>query len=408
MDVRDRIHTQIRARLASWQAREALARSPRYRVTERRALRRALARSSVVVAVVLVAGALVSTFADPLVGPGLLALNVAAAAVSLVLRWLVSGRSRRQVAGIAHLWGILMAATLLAAGLTSPLQLRNAAMIMPAIPLIYALFMPWTTRAHAIAVAWTTVAALLLTFALHRSGVDPVSPIVLTAIVTGAISVAGHALRRADRIDAFRQVVQIRSLHVRARDAGRRLRDVNRELASSARLDALMGVGNRAALEEDLRSLDADGDPGRGPVAFVVVDLDRFKSYNDRHGHPAGDWVLRRVAEVLVDSVRSADRVYRYGGEEMCVLLAGVDGRAADGIVGRMLMNVQALEIPHPENRPWQVVTASAGWTLHEPGGPSSCAVALAAADEALYRAKRLGRNRSVSGGHSDRVAIPA
>jgi len=408
MDVRDRLHTHVRARLASWRAREALARSLRYRVAERRALRRALAQSSGVVAVVLVAGALASTFADPLLGPELLALNTAAAAVSLLLAWLVKGRARRQVAGIAYLWGILMAADLLAAGLTSPLQLRNAAMIMPAIPLIYALFMPWTTRAHLIAVGWTMVAALLLTFELQRSGVDPVSPIVLTAIVTGAISAAGHALRRSDRIDAFRQVMQIRGLHARARDAGRRLRDTNRELASSARLDPLTGAGNRRALAEDLLVLDADGDLMRGSVAFVLVDLDRFKPYNDRHGHPAGDWVLRRVAEALGESIRSADRVYRYGGDELLILLAGVDGPAADGIVGRMLMNVQALEIPHPENRPWQVVTASAGWILHDPGGLSSSAVALAAADEALYRAKRLGRNRAVSAERPDLRAIPA
>lgn len=408
MAVSDRVRTYLGARLASWRAREALARSPRYRVTERRALRRALARSSVFVAVVLVAGALVSTFADPLLGPELLVLNGAAAAVSLLLARLVNGRARRQVAGIAYLWGILMAADLLAAGLTSPLQLRIAAMIMPAIPLIYALFMPWTTRAHLIAVGWTTVAALLLTFALHSAGVDPVSPIALTAIITGAISVAGHALRRADRIDAFRQVVQIRGLHARAREAGRRLRDTNRELASSARLDPLTGINNRLALEEDLRALDADGDLMGGPVAFVLVDLDRFKPYNDRHGHPAGDWVLRRVAEALGESVRSVDRVYRYGGEELLVLLAGVDELAADGIVGRMLMNVQTLEIPHPENRPWQVVTASAGWILHEPGGSSTSAVALAAADEALYRAKRLGRNRAVSAERPERAAIPA
>ena len=408
MDVRDRLHTHVRARLASWQAREALARTPRYRVAERRALRRALARSSVFVVVVLVAGALASTFADPLLGPELLALNSAAAAVSILLARLAMGRARRQVAGIAYLWGILMVADLLAAGLTSPLQLRNSAMVMPAIPLIYALFMPSTTRAHLIAVGWTAVAALLLTFMLQRSGIDPVSPIVLTAIVTGAISVVGHAIRRADRIDAFRQVMQIRGLHARARDAGRRLRDANRELASSARLDPLTGARNRLALDEDLRALDADDDPMRGSVAFVLVDLDRFKPYNDRHGHPAGDWVLRRVADVLAESVRSADRVYRYGGEELLVLLAGVDGPAADGIVGRMLVNVQALEIPHPENRPWQVVTASAGWILHDPGGSSSSAVALAAADDALYRAKRLGRNRAVSAERPDLRAIPA
>lgn len=408
MDVRDRFRMHLRARLASWRAREAVARSPRYQVIERRALRMAVARASAFVAVVLVAGAMVSTAMDPLLGWHLLALNGAAAAVSLVLGWAIQRASGRHVAAIAYLWGILMAADLLAAGLTSPLQLRNSAMIMPAIPLIYAIFMPWTTRAHLIAVAWTTVAAFILSFALVRSGVDPISPIVLTAIITGAISVVGQIHRRADRIDAFRQLAQIRSLHARARDAGRRLRDTNRELASSARLDPLTGVGNRRALDEDLVTLDADGGFMRGSIAFVLVDLDRFKPYNDRHGHQAGDWVLRRIAEELGESVRSADRIYRYGGEELLVLLFGVDEPAADAIVGRMLMSVQGLEIPHPENRPWQVVTASAGWILHEPGGASSSSLALAAADEALYRAKRLGRNRAVSAERAGRAAIPA
>ncbi len=408
MDVRTRLRTHLRARLASWRARDALAGSPRYRATERIAMRRALARSSALVAAILVLGAAVSTAMDPLVGWELLALNSAAAALTLVLAWLVQGRARRHVAAIAYLWGMLMAADLLVAGLTSPLQLRNSAMIMPAIPLIYALFMPWTTRAHLIAVAWTTVAALLLSFALQRSGVDPISPIVLTAMVTGAISVAGQVNRRAERIDAYRQLVQIRSLHRRARDAGRRLRDANRELASSARLDPLTGIGNRLALGEDLLELEAEGEPAGGGVAFVLIDLDRFKPYNDRHGHPAGDWVLRRVADALGESTRAADRIYRYGGEELLAILVGVDEAAADGIVGRILMNIHALEIPHPENRPWQVVTASAGWILHHPAGAVSAATSLAAADEALYRAKRLGRNRAVAADRLDQVSLPA
>jgi diguanylate cyclase (GGDEF)-like protein len=408
MDVLGRLRAPVRARFVSWRARETLARAPRYRAAEREALRRAIVRSSAFVAVVLVAGAAASTLMDPLVGWELLALNTAAAAVSLIVAWLVMGRARHHVAGIAYLWGMLMVADLLAAGLTSPLQLRVSAMVMPAIPLIYALFMPWTTQAHLIAVGWTTVAALVLTFTLERTGIDRVSPIVLTAIITGAISVVGHGQRRADRIDAFRRLMQLRAVHLQARDAGRRLHAANRELASSARMDPLTAIGNRLALDEDLRTLDVDGDVMRGGVALVLVDLDRFKAYNDRHGHLAGDWVLRRVADTLGESIRAADRVYRYGGEELLVLLPGVDEAAADGIVGRMLMNVHSLEIPHHENRPWHVVTASAGWVLHRPGGAISAAAALQAADEALYRAKRLGRNCAVAADRLDRASIPA
>ena len=408
MNVRDRLANLARAHLAAWRARDAVARTPRYRVTERRAMRMALIRASFVVAVVLAIGAAVSTWMDPLVGWELVALNTAGAVVSLALAWLVQGRARRHASGIGLLWGLLMAANLLAAGLTSPLQLRNAAMIMPAIPLIYALFMPWTPRAHLLAVGWTTVAALILTFALDRAGVDPVSPVVLSAIVTGAISVAGQLIRRADRIDAFRHVEQIRAMHRRDRETGRRLRVWNAELASSARLDPLTGIGNRLSLEEDLAALEADGSASRGRIAFVLVDLDRFKAYNDRHGHLAGDWVLRRVADALADSVRGSDRVYRFGGEELLVLLAAVEDEGVPGAVGRMLMNIHALDIPHPENRPWQVVTASAGWVLHEPHGAVSAATSIAAADEALYRAKRLGRNRAVAADRPDRAALPA
>ncbi len=257
--------------------------------------------------------------------------------------------------------------------------------------------------------ATTTVAALILTFALDRSGVDPASPIVLAALITGAISVVGQVLRRADRIDGFRRLTQIRVLHLQARDAGRQLRTANRELASSARLDPLTGIGNRLGLEEDLAAIDATaGGSADRAIAMVLVDLDRFKPYNDRHGHLAGDWVLRRVADTLGESVRGADRVYRYGGEELLVLLAGVDEAAADGIVGRMLMNIHSLEIPHPENRPWQVVTASAGWILHRTDGAVSAMSALAAADEALYRAKRLGRNRAVAADRPERMAASA
>ena len=385
-----------------------MARTPRYRATERRAMRRAITRASFVVAVVLAVGAAVSTSMDPLVGWELVALATAGAITSLALAWLVQRRARRHAAGIGLLWGLLMAATLLAAGLTSPLQLRNAAMIMPAMPLMYALFMPWTPRAHLIAVGWTTVAALVLTFALNEAGVDPVSPIVVTAIVTGAISVVGQLLRRADRIGAFCQVERIRAMHRRDREAGRRLRVWNAELASSARLDPLTGVGNRLGLEEDLAALDAAGTASSGQIGFVLVDLDRFKAYNDRHGHLAGDWVLRRVADVLSDTVRGSDRVYRFGGEELLVLLAGAEEKGTEVAVGRMLASIRALDIPHPENRPWQVVTASAGWVLHQPGGPVSAATTIAAADEALYRAKRLGRNRAVAAARPGRTALSA
>ncbi len=405
---RERLSTLAATYLGSWRLRDSLGRTRRYRVAERRALRTALARSSVVVAAVLMAGALFTSFTDPLVGPELLILNFAGAAVSLGLAWLAQGRARRHVVLLAATWGFLMAGNLLLAGLTSPLQLRTAVLIMPSIPLVYALFIPWPVRVHLVAVGWTTLAGLLLTFLVAGSGIDPMSPIALTAVLTGGISVVGHAHRRAERIAAFEKETQIRGFHRRANEAGRRLHDANRAISSRARLDPLTGAGNRLGLEEALAVLDAGGDGAPTSVAFVLLDLDRFKPYNDRNGHLAGDWVLRRVTDTMAESVRANDSVYRFGGEEILVLLEEVDEAATEVVVGRILTSIEAMAVPHPENRPWQVVTVSAGWVLHVPGGALTTTASLAAADEALYRAKRLGRNRAVAAGRPDRESVPA
>ena len=121
----------------------------------------------------------------------------------------------------------------------------------------------------------------------------------------------------------------------------------NRHFAQLALCDALTGVGNRRRLDRDLAIEANNGDT---PVAVIMVDVDHFKRINDEHGHDAGDQALRAVAEVLRREVRAGDVVYRYGGEEFCVLLAHTNSTEAAQVAERIRFAVSrmALAVDEP------------------------------------------------------------
>ena len=156
------------------------------------------------------------------------------------------------------------------------------------------------------------------------------------------------------------------------------------------RLDPLTGLGNRRALDEALAQLAAD--PDEAPYAFIVADIDHFKSYNDALGHLAGDVCLKRVAGLLTAELRGdRDRAIRYGGEEFVILLPATDLRTAVLIADRMRRNIADALIPHP-GRSGGIVTVSLGVAA----APKSITAeqTIAAADAALYAAKNAGRNQ--------------
>jgi diguanylate cyclase (GGDEF)-like protein len=183
--------------------------------------------------------------------------------------------------------------------------------------------------------------------------------------------------------------------HIMRGDAMQRLHS---ELQTIARTDALTGVANRHFLRPALDNLWRMHRHDGRPLAVLMIDVDHFKQFNDRHGHPAGDACLRDVATALQRAlVRPGDVLARYGGEEFIALLHDVDAAAA-GIVGeRLRAAVQALQIPHTDS-PHAVVTASVGTaSTHPAPAPlpvASAAELVAAADLALYRAKQGGRNQ--------------
>jgi diguanylate cyclase (GGDEF)-like protein len=129
------------------------------------------------------------------------------------------------------------------------------------------------------------------------------------------------------------------------------------------------------------------------PLALVMIDIDDFKLVNDTYGHQQGDQVLARVAGVLRDLSRDLDAPARYGGEEMAVILPQTDAAGAALLAERMRAGIEALQVPRTGAGGHLSVTASLG-VASVPESATDGSDLIAAADEALYRAKRGGKNR--------------
>jgi diguanylate cyclase (GGDEF)-like protein len=187
---------------------------------------------------------------------------------------------------------------------------------------------------------------------------------------------------------------RVTSLHHQLAEKTRELEAANHALAESARRDPLTGLGNRLQLREDLYRLQRWLDRyGRGfGVAVCVVD--RFKLYNDRYGHVAGDDVLQAISKTVAETIRSGDMAYRYGGEELLIIMPEQSADTSVVAMERVREAVSRLAIPHIANRPYGVVTISIGLVALGQGEQLPWEVVLNRADAALYRAKAEGRNR--------------
>ena len=131
-------------------------------------------------------------------------------------------------------------------------------------------------------------------------------------------------------------------------------------------------------------------------VGLVLLDIDDFKRVNDTYGHQQGDVVLKEVARILRESCREIDEPARYGGEELAVVLPGTDLEGAYNLAERVREGIEALRLPVTGNGGALAVTASFG-VAALPASANDMRGLVAAADEALYEAKRAGKNRTVS-----------
>ena len=205
------------------------------------------------------------------------------------------------------------------------------------------------------------------------------------------------------RVRRFERQTAVLERLVAARTA--EVEAANAKLAQLAGEDGLTGIANRRtfdrALDEEWRRAHRMGTS----LALVLLDIDAFKTYNDRLGHPAGDACLRAVAQAVSEAHRRAgELVARYGGEEWAVILPGVSSEGARAVAEKLRLRVLELGIPHPASPVALVVTVSAGAASAQPSWGGLPADLVAATDRALYRAKERGRNRVEMG---DRDVTP-
>jgi diguanylate cyclase (GGDEF)-like protein/PAS domain S-box-containing protein len=181
-----------------------------------------------------------------------------------------------------------------------------------------------------------------------------------------------------------RDITLVKQTQERLLDAQSQLEAANAELEKLAHQDALTEVGNRRLFDEGLRAAVELAQESGEPFSLVMLDVDHFKQFNDLHGHPAGDDILREVARILQCTLWPSDVVTRYGGEEFGLLLP------ATGVTG----SIRAAERCRRaiESAPWRLrpITASFGVATWE--GEDAQTI-LVRADLALYTAKQAGRN---------------
>lgn len=170
-----------------------------------------------------------------------------------------------------------------------------------------------------------------------------------------------------------------------------------RQLYESSTRDALTGAHNRKHFDDRLKSELAYALRHNTSIALIMLDIDHFKSVNDRHGHAAGDVVLKQTARSIAQRLRTEDMFARYGGEEFAVILRGVNLSGAARLGERLRATVSAL--PAVANHTSIPVTISLGCATLACVADKTEMALLEAADRRLYRAKELGRNRVVAEG---------
>lgn len=177
----------------------------------------------------------------------------------------------------------------------------------------------------------------------------------------------------------------------------KQLEAANQALQHLANVDGLTGLANRRHFDQYLNSQWLTLAQEQVPISLILCDIDYFKRYNDKYGHPAGDSCLQKVAAVLKSKAqKNHDLAARYGGEEFAVIMPYTSVTAAVSIAAAMQAGVRELEIEHLESGVSQFVTLSLGVGCMIPSFDNSPQDLILTTDKALYQAKEQGRNRII------------
>ena len=334
----------------------------------------------------------------PEVAGWITAIDSALAVLAATAYWTLAHSLRRHPQAVVFVVASFVIAATVAVGTLGDGFDILAAGYLLILPLVVALVIPWRPRVHATWVLVATIATIAFVSIAGPNSLDEVDRrgLLFVMFIAVGASCAGNVLSFRARVREFRQAQKIRALHLRTDHQRRELERVNETLRAAARTDELTGVGNRLRLVEDLRAIRSRIERSGESFALLELDLDHFKAVNDARGHLAGDAVLRDVAQTVARTLRAGDGVYRFGGEEFVALGPAADAVAARAMADRIRETIIDLHIQDPSRSLGSWLTVSVGGVLV--GGPELAAsddAWFGRADEALYRAKAAGRNRT-------------
>ena len=213
----------------------------------------------------------------------------------------------------------------------------------------------------------------------------------IAAIAAGDLSEGKHADKVAPEVKKmFEELDFLREQLRQKGEMEKQQRALAEQLRTLSETDALTGVFNRRALEKAVRAL-LTGDEQYHALGVMIIDIDHFKSINDRHGHAMGDLALQKTANLLRSALRKGDILARYGGEEFVVVLQDVSHATATATADRLRRLIEAQTI---DEQSGLSLTASFGVVWQEVRAITSWEELIAIADDRLYEAKRAGRNR--------------
>lgn len=215
-------------------------------------------------------------------------------------------------------------------------------------------------------------------------------------ITLGAGEVLGHRilLLQAFLASTMVTVFSVSVMQLERKVFQERLQLAYEEMEKRATTDVLTGVANRRLFDETLKSEWARAMRRGDSLALLMLDVDHFKSYNDRFGHPAGDACLRRIAQtILAIAHRSSDLLARYGGEEFSFLLPNTKLEDAARIAENIRLRIETMHLDQ-EGASEHAISISIGCAALAPVSDLTAELLIAASDQALYQAKRNGRNR--------------
>lgn len=295
----------------------------------------------------------------------------------LLLKWFISRNPRPQMREF-----LVVLIALLATANCVWLTLISRSPDRWAMPLLFTIAFLYITVIQrvrflqtVIACAGFCLAEVLLTLHLPQYNSSVFAAAAFITITASVFAVYGNYMSEKQTRRAY-----LLSLLTRIQNAG-----LNRDSA----YDALTGLGNRRLLSETIATLEGQAVPNA--PAVLMLDIDHFKKLNDEAGHLAGDQCLMRIASLIQSQLRShGDHAFRYGGEEFVILLSNAPGEIAFNVAERIRLAIESAGIPNPGIGPAGTLTASIGVAT----GNTAIDLLLAAADTALYSAKRAGRNQ--------------